>query len=157
MSKLEKRLKRISYRKVTKQKELERTYMAFMMCHFQFSQLLSDRPDKNGAKNGAKNNREHVSWEKVSTSTRRRTSCFLSLSPLQTTTAIYRSAYIGRQLCYGLCKECPYTAPDKGYFTNHMNKRNNNDTENCICEDCGYAAVDILSKSKLDGPHQWSP
>ena len=55
-----------------------------------------------------------------------------------------------------LCKECPYTAPDKGYFTNHMNKRHNNDTKNCICEDCGYAAVVILSKSKLDGPHQWS-
>ena len=55
-----------------------------------------------------------------------------------------------------LCKECPYTAPDKGYLTNHMNKWHNNVTKNCICEDCGYAAVDILSKSKLDGPHQWS-
>ena len=44
---------------------------------------------------------------------------------------------------------CPYTEPGKGYLRNKMNKRKGITTKNYICEDCGYAAKNILRDHRI--------
>ena len=44
---------------------------------------------------------------------------------------------------------CPYTEPGKGYLRNQMNKRKGITTKNYICEDCGYAAKNILRDHRI--------